>query len=268
MRAAVVGVGLGIAAVAGHAGSSAEPTGGALVAVQMVASVGRAAAGQPLWVGLRYTVAPGWHIYWENPGDSGLATELTLGPGEGWTAGPVRYPGPDRYALPGDIVNYGYAGEAALLVSVTPDASLKPGDKLTIPWKSDWLVCHDECLRGSAEGTFSLPVAREGRSSATGALDPFLARLPTPAPEAPVWDGAAGRWTVRVPGAAGLVLFPNRALWDLGPHSAVQGDTVELTLTGPAPTGTTGLGGVIRVEGPQGPRWHSFDLPSAPPPAP
>ena len=49
----------------------------------------------------------GWHVYWRNPGDSGLATALnwTLPPGV--TAGELQWPYPHRSQL-GDIVNYGY----------------------------------------------------------------------------------------------------------------------------------------------------------------
>ncbi|MGA8222114.1 MAG: hypothetical protein WB780_10720 [Candidatus Acidiferrales bacterium] len=27
--------------------------------------------GHPLWVGALFQLDPGWHIYWQNPGDSG-----------------------------------------------------------------------------------------------------------------------------------------------------------------------------------------------------
>ena len=34
------------------------------------------AAGEPLWVGLDLSLAPGWHSYWRTPGDSGLPTTI------------------------------------------------------------------------------------------------------------------------------------------------------------------------------------------------
>lgn len=36
----------------------------------------RARAGGTSWVGVRLTMAPGWHTYWKNPGDSGMATRI------------------------------------------------------------------------------------------------------------------------------------------------------------------------------------------------
>src|SRR3974390_1419563 len=32
--------------------------------------------GEPLTIALRLAIAPGWHTYWRNPGDSGLPTTL------------------------------------------------------------------------------------------------------------------------------------------------------------------------------------------------
>jgi len=34
-------------------------------------------AGQAFWLGLQLQHQPGWHTYWRNPGDSGLATQLS-----------------------------------------------------------------------------------------------------------------------------------------------------------------------------------------------
>jgi thiol:disulfide interchange protein DsbD len=41
---------------------------------------------------LQFHLAPGWHIYWQNPGDAGLAPEITLNPPA--TASPFTYPPP------------------------------------------------------------------------------------------------------------------------------------------------------------------------------
>ena len=35
------------------------------------------APGMPFRAGLRLRMAPGWHTYWKNPGDAGVAPELT-----------------------------------------------------------------------------------------------------------------------------------------------------------------------------------------------
>ncbi|NCZ97019.1 thiol:disulfide interchange protein, partial [bacterium] len=44
--------------------------------------------GQPFTVGLRFQPKPGWHIYWKNPGDSGMAPSVKWRLPQGYTAGP------------------------------------------------------------------------------------------------------------------------------------------------------------------------------------
>ena len=45
-----------------------------LVIAALVA--GPLSSGEPGFIGVQYTIKPGWHIYWENPGESGIPTEV------------------------------------------------------------------------------------------------------------------------------------------------------------------------------------------------
>src|SRR6267142_1909155 len=58
------------------------------------------------WVALRLKPDRGWHTYWLNPGDSGIATTLqwTMLPA-GWKAGDMRWPYPSAHRMQ-DLVNY------------------------------------------------------------------------------------------------------------------------------------------------------------------
>src|SRR5690348_10936794 len=74
-------------------GALAEgPPPGDLVKADLVAEAASIAPGATLWTDLRLVIKPGWHIYWRNPGDSGLPTAIdwTLPPG--YSAGPIRWP--------------------------------------------------------------------------------------------------------------------------------------------------------------------------------
>jgi thiol:disulfide interchange protein DsbD len=57
------------------------------------------APGQPLWLALQLRHASGWHTYWKNPGDSGLATELNWTLPAGWQAGPIQPPSPCSWSM-------------------------------------------------------------------------------------------------------------------------------------------------------------------------
>src|SRR5208283_6238958 len=75
--------------------------------------------GTPFQIGLRFRLAPGWHTYWRNPGDAGVAPELDLALPKGVVAGPLAWPAPQR-VTEGPLMTYAYTGEVLLPLTVTP----------------------------------------------------------------------------------------------------------------------------------------------------
>ena len=47
-----------------------------LVKAALVAETPSVAPASTLWVDLHLAIKPGWHVYWRNPGDSGLPTTI------------------------------------------------------------------------------------------------------------------------------------------------------------------------------------------------
>ena len=101
-----------------------------------------AKAGAPDWLAVTLAIAPGWHIYWRNPGDTGLPTEATIDVPKGVTAGDAVWPTPQRFAADG-IVNYGYSGTATLLMPLHV-AFVAPGENATA--HLSWLACAHMCV--------------------------------------------------------------------------------------------------------------------------
>jgi thiol:disulfide interchange protein DsbD len=56
------------------ASAHADPGDGIHVQAQLVADHTAIAPGGTIHLALVQTIAPGWHTYWRNPGDSGEAT--------------------------------------------------------------------------------------------------------------------------------------------------------------------------------------------------
>ena len=138
------------------------------------------------WLGVQLTPQVGWHTYWKNPGDSGLATQLkwTLPPG--WQAGPVQWPTPDVFQL-GDNVNYGY-GHAVLLTAplqfASPSQSSKkpPSPLSEVQVTASWLVCKTECIPESVQLRLTLP-ATGGFTAHDDAFKAAENALPASAPQ-------------------------------------------------------------------------------------
>ena len=137
--------------------------------------------GTPLHLALRLRMKPGWHTYWQNPGDAGLSPELTLTLPPGVTASPIAWPTPHR--LPeGPLMTYGYTNEVLLPVTIQPGTiqpgTLQPGaGPLAIEATATWLVCEKVCV--PEEGTFRLALP---------------AGLPSPSAQAPLFAAAAAQF--------------------------------------------------------------------------
>ncbi len=99
--------------------------------------------GATVWAAIRQTIEPGWHTYWSNPGDSGLATSITWLLPRGVTAGQAQLPVPERFVT-GPVVNFGYRNIATTLVplraSANSDISGKAQAKLFL------LECAQMCI--------------------------------------------------------------------------------------------------------------------------
>ncbi len=163
---------------------------------ELLADTTAVAPGKGFLAAVRIKVPPGWHIYWENPGESGLPTRVTIHAPSGFRVGPVRYPGPDRFDAPGPIISYGYQGEAALFAEVTPPGELTE-NQVALRATARWLACKESCVPGKAELALSLPAAAPGsspRPAHPAALAPHLARLPRPLSELVSSAGAPPRW--------------------------------------------------------------------------
>ena len=152
-----------------------------LVRSSLLAEPAAVAGAQPFTLAVRMQVKPGWHVYWRNPGDSGLPPEVTWTLPAGFNAGAIRWPAPERIPI-ATLMNYGYEGEVTLLVPVTPPPSLDPADPVRIRAKLTYLVCETECVPGSADLALTLPVGEPKQDPANAALFARArAALPVPA---------------------------------------------------------------------------------------
>ena len=154
------------------------------VTVSLLAECAEARPGQTLWLGLHFQLAPGWHVYWQNPGDSGYPPLLTWRLPEGVAAGPVTWPVPGRIPV-GPLVNFGYEGEVLLTVPVEVPADYA-GRRLPVELAAEWLVCEASCIPGEGRFALDLPMGR-GDTAALGADGPLFAvqRQRVPAAEVP-----------------------------------------------------------------------------------
>src|SRR5262245_62050214 len=129
------------------------------VTVELVSEVTAIAPGQTFWLALHQRIAPGWHTYWMNPGDSGEAQRIEWNLPPGFTVGEFAWPLPDRIPV-GSAMTYGYSESVVLPIPVTPPADLVPGTRVSLKGQASWLVCEKVCIPEEAPIALTLPVVR------------------------------------------------------------------------------------------------------------
>src|SRR5256885_17075896 len=115
------------------------------VKAKLVPELRAIAPGTILWVDLHLEIAPGWHTYWRNPGDSGLPTEIAWTLPTGFSAGDIKWPVPERFVVEG-LGNYGYRDAVDLLIPITIGQDVKLGAAAHLEAVASWLGCSDICL--------------------------------------------------------------------------------------------------------------------------
>lgn len=132
--------------------------------VELIAEDNAIVPGRTFDVAVHFDLAEHWHIYWQNPGASGLPPDLTWELPEGIEAGEVQWPIPKRIAMAG-FVNYGYEAGGTLIVPMRAAQSLELGAELTLKLDLFFLICKDACLPGDASMELTLPVAAASEKS-------------------------------------------------------------------------------------------------------
>src|SRR6266436_1657517 len=128
-----------------------------LVRVELVAETASVASAATLWVDVHFAIKPGWHIYWRNPGDSGLPTTIEWNLPSGFSAGGISWPVPERF-VQGGIGNYGYAESVDLLVPIIAPKELVVGGTAVLAAPASLLACADIFIPGRRKLSLSLPV--------------------------------------------------------------------------------------------------------------
>lgn len=135
------------------------------VEAELVADVAAIRPGQEFQLALRLKMEPHWHVYWINPGDTGLVPEVSWSLPEGFEVGELEFPVPHRIPTP-PLVSYGYEDEIFLLAKVKAPESLAVGETVRIDGDASWLVCKEACIPGDAKLGLELPVSESGESFA------------------------------------------------------------------------------------------------------
>ena len=178
--------------------------GPAHIAAQLDSESDSPAPGGATTIAFAMTPEPGWHGYWENPGDAGLGMTVEWTLPKGVTVGPLRYPVPETLLISG-LMNHVYEGPYAILADLKVARDVQPGTRLPVVAKAQWLACTDKvCVPES--GTLRLDlVAGDGAVAPAqrARFDTWRTHLPRPLGSQAHYEVKDGQLRIAVPFPAG-----------------------------------------------------------------
>lgn len=121
----------------------------------------------------------GWHTYWKNPGDAGLAVKVKFYTEDNkqLVLKDYPWPAPKRYIEQGDMWAYGYSGKYAFFFDL-PNKLINSKIKIV----GEWLVCKDICIPGTRTVSFPLssdPILTQGELKDRFQQLPTTSKMPT-----------------------------------------------------------------------------------------
>lgn len=135
-------------------------------------------AGQSILLGLQMNPRPGWHGYWSNPGESGLAPVVKWTAPPGAHFGPLQHPAPTLLRVMG-MTSYVHAGPHLLLARMSLDRNLPVGQILPITADVTWAACSDKlCVPEKARLSLRMTVGNGFPSAAARMLRSALSNEP------------------------------------------------------------------------------------------
>lgn len=150
------------------------------VTVELIAETTVVVPGERFNVALDFKLEPHWHLYWKNPGASGLPVEIEWQLPAGLSAGEIQWPAPERIEL-GGLMNYGYEDAVTLIVPIEAAQDFELGSAVPIQAEVSWLACEEFCMPGDASLSLALTAGAEAvKSGEAPAFEAARARLPAP----------------------------------------------------------------------------------------
>lgn len=150
--------------------------------VEVLSSADSITHDEKLQLLVKITPQDKWHIYWNNPGDAGIATKVNIHTAYG-RAKLLKQSAPKHFLLHDSITQYAYDKAAYWLFEITPaaDNPLKNGDEIEVAADVSWLACAEECVAENLTETLKFPVAAAVHHPAEWEQELFTAQKNFPA---------------------------------------------------------------------------------------
>ncbi len=149
------------------------------VDIRLITQQNFGVSGGEMMIGLHFEIEDGWHVYWQNPGDSGMPVRVSWTANDYFSFGSIQWPYPMTFQEE-HLITYGYKDETLLMLPVTITENAPKGT-YTAEAFIQYLACERICLPGFETHTIQIeirdekPVAKSGYESL---FERFASKLP------------------------------------------------------------------------------------------
>ncbi len=110
------------------------------------------------WTLVHFKLDPGWHLYWENPGDAGAPPQISWTLPEGFEAQAPIFTTPHAFSIE-NTTYFGYDNEMSLLIPIKSAPHLASNSCVTLDAEISYVACKTLCVPGKWKGSISLSTA-------------------------------------------------------------------------------------------------------------
>ena len=224
--------------------------------IALVAETATPKTGSTIKLALDTRPQPGWHGYWQNPGDAGFPSKFAWTLPSGLTAGDPRYPAPQQLIVAG-LMNYVFERPYAVIVPLTVPPGMAAGSKLPVRLHLQYLVCTKTlCVPEQADLSTDLTIG-DGQPDPvlTAQFAQWTRALPQPLGSRATYQAQGDALRIAIPypaGAAGegAYFYPitaNAIDYAAAQKVARDGDRLVVTTKGKGAPGP--IEGVLSVDG-------------------
>lgn len=146
--------------------------------VTIIPERGAIKPGDEITIATQIDLSNHWHVYWRNPGDSGLPTAIKWDLPEGFEISEISWPTPDKISYD-TLVNYGYYNQVTLLQTLKVPNQIPQG-KINLKANLEILVCNDICIPEYDEVSLSLNDPAHLNIDNSRLIDAARLKLPKP----------------------------------------------------------------------------------------
>ncbi len=147
------------------------------VKAELVSDISEVKPGDSFNLGVLFKIDPGWHIYWRNPGDSGLPTTVEFMVPTDYKTGALNWPAPQVFQNNQGGTDYGYADTVLLWSSIEVPENANVNSQAVVEAQLSWLSCKEICIPGKANLKYDIKIGNLTNSANEYLFSKWLNRI-------------------------------------------------------------------------------------------